>query len=449
MIKFMASFFLAGCLWIVPELSYAINADDFLPPVQASSPEAQQAAEAIKHPDQVKEEKGIDGQNAIVAATAQDAINAVVKKFDGEPGCQQVKFPSGFGWVATGIGTYAPSKNPTATLLAQRQAYQVAYMGAKKNLAEALYGLSTEGKEELKENVEAVIGTDTLSNLSGTFKENINEQVQGILRGYVVYSVADEQKGNSGNVSVTIVTTPKTMGKGQRINTEALSADTVKDGLNAVLADLQNGLTPPVGGRTISVPQTGEIAFIGFGSAIVIPNPNPSAQAKLKANAQKIAQMRAKSALCGIIIGDEIAGASSLDSQMQTMSKEFEEIQKDDPVNQNTNASELAKLDAQRNSFINTTMTHEEITSLRNGVLPPGVSVKTFFNPEKTMAEAVAVYLPSASANAASFGKQMQKAKILKDPNTSQGGQTGGNTGGEAAMPAQGASGQVTKDADL
>lgn len=304
----------------------------------------------------------------------------MVKKFDGEPGCQQVKFPSGFGWVATGTGTYSPSQNPTATLLAQRQAYQVAYMGAKKNLAEALYGLSTEGKEELKQNMSAVISdTGPLSNLSDTFNENIAEQVQGILRGYVVYSLNDKQEGNEGTVSVTIVTTPKTLGKGQRMNSNALSADTIKDGLNAVLAELQNGLTPPVGGRTISVPQTGEIAFIGFGSAIVIPNPNPSAQAKLKANAQKIAQMRAKSALCGIIIGDEIAGASSLDSQMQTMSNQFEEIQKDDPVNQNTNASELAKLDAQRNSFINTTMTHEEITSLRNGVLPPGVSVKTFF----------------------------------------------------------------------
>lgn len=427
-----------------------LEADDFLPPVQATSDETQQKALEIKQPDAVKEVIGIDGKDAIEAATAQDAVNAAVIKFDDTPGCQQVKFPSGFGWVSTGIGSYGIMPNPTATLMAQRQAYQVAYMNAKKNLAEALYGLSTDGKEQLKQQMTS-ISTDkeNLSNLSESYKENIQEQVQGLLKGYVVYSVKDEQIKNVGYVSVTIVTTPKTMGKGQRMNSTALSTDTIKDGLNAVLAELNNGLTPPVGGRVISVPQTGEIAFIGFGSAIVVSNPNPAAQAKLKVNAQKLAQMRARNALCGIIIGDEISSSSKLDSQIESLNKQFDEIQKEDPLNQNTNSSEIAKLNEQRNTFLSTQMSHEEISSLRKGILPPGVSVKTFFNPENTMAEAVAVYLPSASANAASFGQQMKNSKILQDTNSNSAGNTNMIINKKPTMPSKGASGQVTNDADL
>lgn len=127
-------FGIIGSILLFNSNSHAVSltADDFLPPVQTDSAEAKAAAQEIKKPDEIKSVEGIDGQTAIEGATAQDAINAAVKKFDAEPSCQQVKFPSGFGWVSTGIGSYGILPNPTATLMAQRQAYQVAYMGAKK-----------------------------------------------------------------------------------------------------------------------------------------------------------------------------------------------------------------------------------------------------------------------------------------------------------------------------
>lgn len=432
-------------LWPFSLQAAALSADDFLPPVAATTPEAGKNAETIQQPEAVKEETGIDGQPAVAAATAQDAVNAAYERIAQAGGCEQIKFPSGFGWVATGTAVYGVTQNPVANLTAQRQAYQVAYMNAKKNLAEALHGLSTKGQEELNSQFKTIISdTDTLSNMSEGFSESINEQVQGILRGYVVYNVKDEQTDKSGTVTVTIVATPKTMGKGQRIDATGATADSVQDGLNSVLNELSTGLLPPVGGKTISVPQTGELAFVGFGSAVIPTNPNPASQAKLVLNAQKMAQMRARSALCGIILGDNIGASSSLDTATQTISNQFSEAQKDDPTTAQNNAADVKKLDEQRNSFLSVQLTKEQITSLRAGTLPPGVTVKTFLNPEKTIAESVAVYIPSVTAAAKKSGEEMKNSRIMQDNAAA-----GSAPSGQGAMPAQGPSGQVMKDGDL
>ena len=70
---------------------------------------------------------------------------------------------------------------------------------------------------------------------------------------------------------VTIVATDKTMGKFSRPANDTLIVENLTDGMNAVLAEIQSGVVPPVGGRIVDVPSTGEIAFVGFGSAVVYP----------------------------------------------------------------------------------------------------------------------------------------------------------------------------------
>lgn len=426
----------------------ALSADDFLPPVAAASPEAEKAAAAIQEPAAVKEEAGIGGEKAVSAANAQDAVNAAIERIDAGGGCGQIKFPSGFGWVSTGVAVYNVMPNPAANLTVQRQAYQIAFLNAKKNLAAALNGLSTQGKEELNQQFKTILtDTDTLSNMSESLSENITEQVNGLLRGYVIYNVNDEQADGHGTVTVSIVVTPKTMGKGQRLSAEGLNSDSVQDGLNGVLTELTTGLLPPVGGKVIGVPQTGELAFVGFGSAVVPENPNAAVQAKLVLNAQKTAQMRARSALCGIILGDNVSATSSLDAGTQTISNQFAEAQKDDPTSKAANPAEIQKLDQQRDSFVSTQLSQEQISSMRKGVLPPGVSVKTFMNPEKTIAEAVAVYMPSVTNNAAAAAKEMKDSKIVQNPGGAQGAGAAGASSG--TMPPKGPSGQVMKDGDL
>ena len=376
-------------------------------------------------------------------------MNAGVKHIPSGGGSIQVKFPSGFGWVASGVSTYNVMPNATATLTAQRLAYQKAYLQAKKSLAESLFGLSTSGKESLVSQMDVIVtDNDSIANTKEKTEESITESVNGLLRGYVVYNINDEQDKQHGTVTVTIVTTPKTMGKVGRVDPSSLSADSVKEGLGQVLTELSNGLMPPVGGKTISVKQTGELAFVGFGSAVIVSNPNPAIQAKMALNAQKIATMRARSALCGIILGDNITATSQLDSQTKELSAQFEELENDDPLKKifsKTDEENYRKLEEQRTNFVNNQSFREEIASFRSGVLPAGVTVKTFFNDNKTIAEAVAVYLPSVSTSADRTRKDMQNSQIM----TPQDKDKSGNGTNEGVMPQRGPSGQVSNDADL
>lgn len=245
--------------------------------------------------------------------------------------------------------------------------------------------------------------------------ENITEQVNGLLRGYVLYSVDDQQTDSVGTVTLTIVTTPKTMGKEQKIGSTGITAQSAKEDLDSVLAEISSGLLPPVGGKIINVLQTNELAFIGFGSAVIPENPNPAVRAKLLLNAEKVAQMRARGALAGCILGDSVGAVSSLDAQTQTLAKQFEEIRQDDPLYQTQDTARIQKLDEQRNSFVNTQLAQERISSMRPGNLPPGVTMKTFLNPEKTIAEAVAVYMPSISGEAGAAAKVMRNSQINQE----------------------------------
>lgn len=434
-------------LYCTPVSAAPLSADDFLPPVQAQTEEAKVESQQVKQPEQVRKEEGIGGQQAVSAATAQDAVNSAVKFLPVGGGCEQIKFPSGFGWVATGVSTYTFMQNPTATLNVQRLAYQKAYLIAKKNLAAALFGLSTEGKETLLSETRQVISdTENLLNISENHEDAVTECVNGMLRGYVVYNVEDKQdKANgAGTVTVTIVTTPKTMGQTGRIDADSLSAESVRDGLNQVLSELSSGLMPPVGGKTITVQKTGELAFVGFGSDVVTSHSNPAIQAKMVLESQKIATMHARNALCGIILGDSISSESKTQSSTQQMDADFEAIQSEDPVAATPDTSAIKKLDATKSTFLTTKMSSEQITSLRSGILPPGVMVKTFMNEEGTLAEAVAIYLPSMTENAAAAGKAMQQSQIVAPIGGAQ------NCGNQAPQaPQQGATGQVMRDADL
>lgn len=126
-----------------------VTADDFLPPVQGGPTE-------VKAPDQVKVEKDV-----VTAKTAQDAINVAVKENkkdrkgsdDAGHGVRMVKFPSGLGFVSSGMTTYRVTDNPVATRIAQRKAYVIAFTEAKKGLAETLGGLTNAGRETIRQSL--------------------------------------------------------------------------------------------------------------------------------------------------------------------------------------------------------------------------------------------------------------------------------------------------------
>ena len=234
------------------------------------------------------------------------------------------------------------------------------------------------------------------------------------------------------------------MGMTTQVNTDSLTADNINDGLNHVLSEISTGLVAPVGGKTISIPSTGEMAFVGFGSAIIPDNPNAATKAKLSLNAQKMSVMRARSALCGIILGDSVSAKSQLDSSTLELSNQFEQLSKEDPFLSLDKQNQMVqKFEEQKNLFVSRTFSSEEISSTRKGVLPPGVMVKTFVDESNTVAQSVAIYIPSMSDSAAKAGKTMKENEIVKDQKSQS-----KNTD-NLALPKAGPTGQVTKDEDL
>lgn len=112
------------------------TASDFVPPVQV--PEEQRAdALTVKNPDAVTTSNDpVLEQPVTSGMSVQDAINAIVERH--EEGSSMIATPEGgYGFVATGLGTYRKDmKNLTALRIAQRNAYVHALMQAKTKMAE-------------------------------------------------------------------------------------------------------------------------------------------------------------------------------------------------------------------------------------------------------------------------------------------------------------------------
>ena len=108
------------------------------------------------------------------------------------------------------------------------------------------------------------------------------------------------------------------------------ATQSLKDGLNSLIAEIKNGFVPPVGGRIIEVPETGEIAFVGFGSSVVRYDPEEDVQEDLKLQAERVAGLRATDALAGIILGDDTTWQAHADETTSKQIKDFERLQKSD-----------------------------------------------------------------------------------------------------------------------
>jgi hypothetical protein len=226
-----------------------------------------------------------------------------------------------------------------------------------------------------------------------------------------------------------------------------LEADSIHDGLNQVLLEIQNGLIPPVGGKVIQVPATGEMAFVGFGSDVIRSSDNAALQLKMRLNAQKIAQMRAADALVGMIIGDDTGWKGKLDESTRQTLRDFESSDSgDDPS--------LTRFEKTRQDFVNMQTSSEQFQSVRSGVLPPGVKKQSFTSKDDAEMYAVAVYIPSVSQQASQAAKEMSQAQLLDTPNEAGGASPApaaqdDNVPHPARNVAPGPSGQVSHDQDL
>ncbi|MBR2209084.1 MAG: hypothetical protein IJ859_09795, partial [Synergistaceae bacterium] len=262
--------------------------------------------------------------------------------------------------------------------------------------------------------------TSTNASSGGAFvvHQSGKTDTKGILKGYVTYSTFDD---GVSNVYVTIVVTQKTMQATQRPDEDNFVFDNIRDGINTVLAEIQSGLVPPVGGRIVTVPNTGEMGLVGFGSAIIQRADSPMAIAMQERNAEKIAKMRATAELCAILAGDQVNGhASYQESIMQAFGNSAQKAKEKDLMNQMTDESDFALVNSVKDEFMHNRQFNEAINSARRGVLPPGVNLISWTDDEGVWAYAVAVYIPSDSNRAATDARTMKEAQLIRPIQTEQ-----------------------------
>jgi hypothetical protein len=407
----------AAAVCVAPDAARAaLSADDFLPPVQASTPEERQELLAVKDDASVKTEVDpILEAEVTTAPSLQDAINKKVNS--PHQGCETVREPGGgYAFVATGQGTYNPDyENAVMSRIDQRNAYVAAFMNAKSELAKSMDGITVRAFQNLDGRTDTIdTGDESLKNIETNLSENNAESARKVLRGFVTYAVLDDGKGK---VFVTIVSSSRTRGKFSRSGSDGISAASLNEGLNTLLDEIKSGLVPPVGGRIIEVPGSGEVAFVGFGSHIVRKDAEADVQAELDLQAERIAGMRANAGLAGIILGDDTLYQSSGDEDTAKLKNDFERMAQSDPTAEGS-SDEIQKYDARKREIRNVVTSNLNIQSLTQGKLPPGVMPKTFIDDDGYFAYGIAVYVPSVSAAVIDAAREMDEADFTGTGNS-------------------------------
>ncbi len=374
------------------------------------------------------------------------------------PGARFIHVASGTGVLATGIATYREMENPVATRMAKRQAYMAAYTESRKNMAEFLHGLNTAGKASLRETFSTVVTPkENLANTTAESEEIVRQTVEMILRGFVIYEVRDNPATHSASVS--IIATPKTLGQLTRVAANAVESKDLQAGIDAVSREVRTGLVPPMGGRIVMVPSTGEMAFVAFGSTVVQVNANDAAQERLNLLAARVAQQRAKDSLCGLLIGDKITWQGQIAASQKDAIEDFADLPPDDPAFK-TSDTGVKKLEVQRQTFVAKMQTTDTYQTARSGTLPPGLAVDTWYDSDNAFAYAMVIYAPSMSKAAASIADGMSHARLVEpightdanvSPATGEGFRDTQGTGvPHPGTPIrQGPTGKVMQDDDL
>ena len=301
--------------------------------------------------------------------------------------------------------------------ISQRLAYLQGLLDAKVALSKLVKSADIEGYDIYGHNsANTNTEDDADSATSNAFDETAKSHVADVLKGYVTYDVFDgfDDPRYADTVFVTIAATPKTMGMYSRPVNDTMMAQNLSDGMNAVLAEIQSGVVPPVGGRIVDVPTTGEIAFVGFGSCVVQDSNKAAVRAINRRDAQKIAALRAESELCGILTGDHVDGQAKYRESVRQAFGNYQAIEDTDPLKEFVTSQDLEQVEAVKEGFQHNQNLDEAISSARKGLLPPGVTRRSWLDDDGIFAYSVAVYVPSATNKAAAGGKAMDDAQIIQ-----------------------------------
>jgi hypothetical protein len=366
-------------------------------------------ARQVQRPDEARIETLPDSKLGPVvrAANTQDAINTAVAAIQAAPpkvvapqagasgfevmggGVHVIETPSGFGVVGAATAYYdTEQRNPNLVLREQRVAWVEADLAARLEVMRFLKGMSIEARQELASRLE-LADTDTFSggNLDRSFEESIDSTVAGYVAGIVTYDVNDDP--GAGAVTVTVVTTPKTRGEVRTVSSGLALAGAVDLGLEQITQQLLLGVIPPVGSRVVTVPASGETAWVGFGAEPVTIHANPQLRAAAKGHAKEIARNLAAKALVALISGERLSASSETDSRYTAQVKEFD-LMLDDAGTQT-----VAGVDVPSAQTIYTSMSESQQISVVNGQVPPGTMWQDLESKDGRWVFSIAVYRES------------------------------------------------------
>ena len=408
----LCAFFLFIVFCSLSASAVTLSADDLLPPAHGKTAERAELKK-IQNPEAVSVQKDVTLNATVVkAATLQDAVNTFATK--NQQGCAAIPWGNGITFVAVGHGGYSTSgRNPMQLRIDHRTAYVVAFANAKAEMAKTVGGIvQSIGISNFASRLDSSANdSESTASMDISFSEGVEQSAHKVLKGFVTWSTHDD---GQGNVYVSIVSSPKSRGNYARPTAGSISAASINDGLNAVLAEIQNNLVPPVGGRIVTVPGSGEVAFVGFGSAVVRKSSNPELRVNLELQAEQAAGLRAADALIGCLTGDDTTWRGRVDETTRKSLSEYDRWTANDP-SVGGSESEVKAIENSRTATYSALTQSSSVSSLRSGVLPPGTIRRSWTDDDHYFAYGLAVYLPSASDLAAAGAKEMDETKILQD----------------------------------
>lgn len=397
-----------------------VSATDFLPPTKGGTKKVKKKDAVSVKDNVVSAETGQDALNAAMASN-QEGLTDAHNDADTERaeladiGFKWVKYGSGVGLLATGMGVYTEVPNPNATRVAQRNAYMIAYSNAKACIAQGVSGVTINDSDVFNTCVNQINNTNTTDITDqSTVEEFSNQAANALLKGYVTYSideVVDTEDPRTRYVFVSLASSPKTQSLVHRQGAMR-EVDTIVAGIEEVMLDVQSGIVPPVGGRVVNVPADDQTAFIGFGSALITSTANRALFAKNRLNARRISEARARSSLLGIIEGDQVIWQTGINAKVRTEIGEVQNYAQSD-VTAADNQSVEVTTNAVKNEFDSNTQNSETVTSIRRGQLPPGIQSKTWESEDGHWVYTMMVYYPDLTNFSANFAKRMREANLV------------------------------------
>lgn len=416
----------------------AMAADDF----DLSDMLPARPGQAIANQDKVQVK-----EDMVIAKDAKDAPTAVAVAQaelleDNEDGVRMIQVGSGTGILSIGTSSYQTYDNMNATLLSKRGAYSEAYMKAKKQLIENMKGVEHSCENLATATMDYIdTGAESTGNMQKDLAENCRESISGSLAGFVTFDVFDNV--DEKVVKVSLISTPKTRQQIRR-NTGALAVTTDPNAIfKQVIADIKQGVMPPVGAKVLTNPDTQEVIVLGYGSSIIRKNKNSTMARQLKSVAKSQSQTRARDSLLSTLKGEKVFWQGGSSEKQTEAQQQFEYT---DP---NLNDPAQAKvLDDERDTFLNHLKTSDQYKTISQGKLPAGVATKSFTSPDGNWQYTVALYSPSLEAAAREANRQMTSGGKSTPSTTGHKIRTIGGVNEGAANP-QGASGQVSKTEGL